>query len=157
MKYLKRIFVCVTIISVASYNIFAQLDKSFTEPREYTIAELKVEGIEFLQPLPILKTTGLKVGQKIKIPGPEISHVITKLWKQDLFSDVKVYASKIEGDEVYLTIYLKERARLNSLTFTGVKKGEEQDLRDVINFNLHMQVNENKKNIARKKIEDYFH
>ncbi|MFO7868611.1 MAG: POTRA domain-containing protein [Bacteroidales bacterium] len=152
---IKKISVLLLIVCIAVINSYAQKNDPFLTPQEYTIAEIKVEGIEYLQPLPIIKTTGLQVGQTITIPGPEISNIITTLWKQDLFADVKIYASKIEGDDIYLTIFLQERARLNSVSISGVKKSEESDIRDLIDFNLHMQVNENKKNIAKKKIVDY--
>ena len=135
---------------------FSQTKNNFTEPKQYTIAEITVEGTKSLQHAPIIQTSGLQIGQTILIQGPKITLVIEKLRQKNLFSDVKVYASKIEGNSIYITIYVQERARLNTLTITGVKKSEQEDIRELINFNLHMQVNENKKNIAYKKIKDYY-
>jgi len=155
MTHLQKI-VTFILCSIVFTHAFSQTKHVFNEPKQYTIAGITVEGAKNLQHAPIIQTAGLQVGQKILIPGPQITLVIDKLWQQDLFSDVKVYASKIEGDAIYLTIFVQERARLNTLEITGVKKSEQEDIRELINFNLHMQVNENKKNIALKKIKDFY-
>ena len=34
--------------------------------------------------------SGLKVGQKIKVPGTEITNSVKRFWKQSLFSSVKI-------------------------------------------------------------------
>jgi len=155
MIRIKRIITLLVSIFIFS-NIFSQDLLNNLAPQKYTIADIKIEGIKYLQVDPIIKVTGLKVGEKITVPGPDITAVIDKLWKQGLFADVKISASKIEGDNIYLTILLEERARLNSLTINGVKKSADEDIRSLINFQTHMQITENKKNIAKKKILDYY-
>ncbi len=136
-------------------SIFAA-QAQITTPKKYTIKEIKVEGVKYLQHPPIVKVSGLSAGQTITVPGPDITNAMEKLWQQGLFSDVKIIASKIEGNNIYLTFYLKELARLNSLTIKGAKKSEEEDIREMIDFQTHVQLTENKKNIAVKKIRDYF-
>ena len=51
---------------------------------------------------------GLRKGQKIQIPGEEISYVISKLWKLDLFSDINFYVKSVKGDKIELEIEIEE-------------------------------------------------
>jgi len=107
---------------------------SYSNPQEYTVAEINVSGSEFLDKIALISISGLKVGDKIKIPGDQITLAIKKLWKQGLIGDIKVYASKVEGTNVYLTIELTERPRLSRFNFNGVTKSQESDLRENINL-----------------------
>src|SRR5690606_42014434 len=45
----------------------------YANPKEYEIAEIKVQGVEFLDHNALISLTGLKVGDRIKIPGDDIS------------------------------------------------------------------------------------
>ncbi|MBR5434331.1 MAG: outer membrane protein assembly factor BamA [Bacteroidales bacterium] len=139
------LFAFVATISVAQNNV-----------KKYTIAGIEVEGTKYFQAPPIIRTTGLYVGQQISVPGPEITYAIEKLWEQGMFADAKILASKIEGDNIYLTISIKERARLNSASIEGVKKSEKNDIKDLLDFKTHMQITENQKDMAQKKIKNYY-
>lgn len=132
---------------------------SWAQPivNKYTIAGIEVEGAKTLQAPPIIRTTGLFVGQEISVPGPEITAAIEKLWEQGLFADAKILASKYEGNNIYLTIVIKERSRLNSLSLVGIKKSEQNDIKEFLDFKTHMQITENQKDVAQKKIRDYYY
>src|SRR5690606_24199061 len=56
----------------------------YGSPKEYEIAEIKVQGVEFLDHNALISLTGLKVGDRIKIPGDAISSAIKKLWQQGI-------------------------------------------------------------------------
>ena len=148
---MKKILILLTICFSLLTNV------SFSQGvRKYTIAEISVEGAKALQIPPIIRTTGLYVGQVISVPGPEITAAIEKLWEQGMFADAKILASKIEGDQIYLTVVIKERARLHAASIVGVKKSEQNDIKDLIDFKTHMQITENQKDMATKKIRDYY-
>ena len=129
---------------------------TFAQVKKYTIAGIEVEGTKYLQAPPIIRTTGLYVGQEISVPGPEITAAIEKLWEQGMFADAKISASKIEGDNIYLTISIIERARLNTVSIIGVKKSQQNDIKDLLDLKTHMQITENQKDMAIKKIRDYY-
>ena len=82
-------------------------------PREYEIMEVTVSGVEFLQPAVLVSISGFKVGNRIRIPGDDITWAVNKFWDQGLFADVKITATKIEGSKIWLEIYLKEQPRLS--------------------------------------------
>ncbi len=107
---------------------------NYSNPQEYEIAEIKVEGSKFLEEIALISISGLQVGDKIKIPGDKISSAIKKLWKQGLIGDIKIFASKVEGNKVYLTISLTERPRLSRFRFNGVSKSQETEIKDQINL-----------------------
>ena len=54
------------------------------------------------------------------------------LWKQKLFTDVKIVLKKVIGDVVFLEIRLEERARLSRYTYTGIKKVNHEDLNEIL-------------------------
>lgn len=103
---------------------------NYSSPKEYEIAGIEVQGVEFLDNNALISLSGLKVGDKIKIPGDEISTAITKLWKQGIIGDINIKASKIEGSQIYLTIELTERPRLTRYLFNGLNKTQESEVED---------------------------
>ncbi|MFN8282927.1 MAG: POTRA domain-containing protein [Chitinophagales bacterium] len=113
---------------IADSTRLANADPTFKEPKKYNIAALEITGTNFLDKNIIRSLTGLKVGEKITVPGDEITKCIKSLWKQGLFGDVKIIANKFEGDNVYLTVDVLERPRLSTITLKGLKKSETEDL-----------------------------
>ncbi|WP_245907041.1 BamA/OMP85 family outer membrane protein [Reichenbachiella versicolor] len=110
----------------------ANISLSYSSPKEYTIAQIDVEGAEFLDAVALKSISGLKVGDKIKVPGDEISNALKKLWKQGLIGNIEILANKVEGESIYLTIALQERPRLSRFEFSGISKSQESDLKEDI-------------------------
>jgi outer membrane protein insertion porin family len=141
---MKKIILLVVFSLVLSLEMSAQIglglrnrstranEVDYNKPKEYTIAQVTVTGAEHLDRDALISMSGLKVGDKIKVPGEDISNVIKKLYKQGIVSDVSVSASKFDGDNIYLNINLKERARLSRYVFEGIKKGQQETLSDKI-------------------------
>jgi outer membrane protein insertion porin family len=107
---------------------------NYANPTEYTIAGIEVSGINVLDKNAMISISGLKVGDKIKIPGDAISGAIRKIWKYGLVGDVSIEVSRIEGSNVYLNIALAERARLMAFYFTGINKTQESGLKEDLNL-----------------------
>ncbi|HTB30971.1 MAG TPA: POTRA domain-containing protein, partial [Bacteroidia bacterium] len=119
-----------------SINAKLRADSSkldLSAPKEYEIgAEPKVVGAQHMDVSVLLLISGLVKGDKITVPGSKITDAIKNIWKQGLFEDVQVYAEKIEGKKIYLTISVVEKPRLSKFTFIGLKKGEANKLRDEV-------------------------
>ncbi len=147
---------------VFSLNGFSQVvslsgfEVDYTYPVEYEIGGIAVSGVKYLDPDIIISLTGLKVGDKVKIPGEKFAKAVQKLWKQGLFSDVKIVVSKQVGNTVFLDIQLKERQRLSAFSFDGIRKGEADDLREELKLSRGKQVTENILNNAKNIIRNYF-
>jgi len=158
-----RILLLIGLISLTSHYSLGQVGigdfkPDYRTPREFTIGGITVSGARNFDQQAIILFSGLSVGQKITIPGEEISKAIKNLWKQKLFDNIKVNLSEIRGDQVFLTIQLIERARLSRFKFEGVSKGEAENLREKINLIRGTIVNENlltnTSNIIRKHFQE---
>ena len=129
---------------------------SYSSPRDYTIAGVTIEGAENLDEGAIRLLSGLNIGSEISVPGEETSEALRKLWKQDLFSDVQILADRIEGDQIYLIIKIKERPRLSRFGFSGVSKSEADDIRERINLYKEKIVTENLMISTKQKVYKYY-
>jgi len=128
----------------------------YSSPVEYEIGGITVSGVQFLDNTVLITLSGLTVGDKIKVPGEDINKAIESLWKQGLFEDIKISATKIQGNLIFLDIYLKERPRLSKFSFTGVKKSEADKLRDELKLTRGDVVTENVINNIKNKTKDFF-
>lgn len=133
-----------------------QFEVDYTYPVEYEIGGIDVEGAKHLDPDIIINLTGLSVGDKVMVPGEKFAKAVEKLWKQGLFSDVKIVVTRQEGKVIFLEIQLKERQRLSAFSFEGIKKGEADDLREKLKLSRGKQVTENVIINAKRIIKDYF-
>ncbi len=125
-------------------------------PRNYEIADINVVGIENYDPKILVNLSGLRVGQKVNIPGDEISEAICKYWEHGLFSDVKILASKVEGGKVWLEIKLRERPRLSDINYYGLKKSEIETVSEKVAMMKGNQVTPFLITRSEKYITDYF-
>ena len=52
----------------------------------------------------------VQVGDVIKVPGDKVSAAVENLWKQGMFEDVQVRVSRIQGNIIFLKIFIDQRA-----------------------------------------------
>ncbi|MCC7378269.1 MAG: outer membrane protein assembly factor, partial [Chitinophagaceae bacterium] len=127
-------------------------------PKEYTIADITVTGTKAFDANLIISISGLAVGDKVIIPGTDVfSKAITKLWRQNLISDVEISFTKLEGTNLYVQIDVKERPRLASYKFVGIKKGEKDDLEPKMALTKDRVVTENMKLSAIEVIRKFYY
>lgn len=159
---LKKLFFIACGMFVA---VFAQAQNtdsipvfSYAEPKDYEIGGITITGASYSDDNAIIGVSGLKVGDKVRLPGPAIQKAIKALWKLRLFTDVQVYKERIIGDVVFLTIAVQERPRLSGHTFDGAKKGVHDDLNEKLDRFLLKGgiVTENTKVNAAEAIEGYY-
>ena len=99
-------------------------DNAYDKGKFYELGEITVTGVKSFSPQTVVAYAGLKKGQRIQIPGEEISTTINKLWKLELFSDIEFFITKIEGEVVDLELYIQELPTLSEYTIKGIKKGK---------------------------------
>ncbi len=129
---------------------------SYKAPQEYIIGGVTVSGTEHFDHNTIILISGLTVGETIKIPGDKITKAIEKLWEQKLFGDVKIYANRIEGKSIFLEIAVTEMPRLSKFKFRGLKKGQEEDIREEIQLIRGKVVTKNVLMRTENTIKNYF-
>ena len=115
------LILCVVLFGLKQAN--AQ-ENAYDKGKFYELGEITVTGVKSFSPQTVVAYTGLKKGQRIQIPGEEISTTINKLWKLELFSDIEFFITKIEVEVVDLELYIQELPTLSEYTIKGIKKGK---------------------------------
>ncbi|OFY35534.1 MAG: outer membrane protein assembly factor BamA [Bacteroidetes bacterium GWF2_38_335] len=145
------------------YNLNAQITFNsnldaidYSTPKEYEIGGITVSGVNYLDQNVLIHLSGLSVGDRIVIPGIDLTDAIKNLWKQELFSNIEISATKITGDVIFLDIKLEERPRLSKFTFSGIKRSEADDLREEIKFMKAKPITENVLINAKNTIKEYY-
>ena len=111
-----------------SIGVFAQDIEYGLSSKTYEIAGIEVEGADNYEDFVLIGFSGLAVGDKVDVPGPQITKAIKRFWKQGLFSNVKIKAKKIEGNKIWLVIELAQRPRISEVKYEGLKKSEREDV-----------------------------
>ncbi|HPD24722.1 MAG: POTRA domain-containing protein [Bacteroidales bacterium] len=157
---LKLLFIVAGLYSLSAFSqeiITTNIPNiDYAQPKEYELGGVTISGVQYLDQDVLLYLTGLEIGQKIMIPGEQITKVIKKLYEQGLFSEIKITLTNVINNRAFIDIYLQERPRLSSFSFTGIKKSEADDIRDLIKLIKGVQVTDNTIISAENKIIDYF-
>jgi outer membrane protein insertion porin family len=111
-----------------------QIAIDYSAPRKFTIAAINIIGSENIDKNVIIAYSGLVIGKEVFIPSDNITNAITNLWKQKLFSDIKIEIDKIEGSFVTLNIVVKTRPRLSRYSFKGLTKNETEKVKEKISL-----------------------
>ena len=105
------------------YSNFAQTN-GFVKGKSYIIDTIKVKGLKSFNAQTVISYSGLRKGQKISVPGEEVSEIINKLWGLELFSDINFYVTKVKGGAIDLEIEIEELPTLTEVKVKGLKKGK---------------------------------
>ncbi|WP_417361799.1 outer membrane protein assembly factor BamA [Galbibacter sp.] len=122
-RYLGILLLLLTYTEYASAQ-----DTTFDKGEEYILGGIEVTGVKSYNDQSVISYTGWRIGQKITVPGEEISDVISKLWGLNFFSDINIYKTKIVGDKIYLEINVVELPTLADVKVTGIKERKVEDL-----------------------------
>ena len=131
---------------------------SLTSNKKYTIAEITVSGVENYgyENYTLIGVSGLSVGQKVSIPGEEITNAVNIFWKYGLFSDVAIVRTNQTKDSVWLNISLKPTPTISEIRYTGVKKAEREDLEEQLGLPIGTQITPDIINRVNLRIKGYF-
>ena len=96
------------------------------------------------------------MGSEVKIPGDAITKAIKRLYGQGLFSDVSIAVDRYEGNKVFLILKMAERHKLSKINYIGLKKSEENKIKEKINPLPGTQVTDNMIANLERIVEKYF-
>jgi outer membrane protein insertion porin family len=105
------------------YSNYAQTE-GFIKGRTYVVDSIKVSGLKSFNAQTVISYSGLRKGQKISVPGEQVSEIINKLWGLELFSDINFYVTKVNGEKIDLEIEIEELPTLTDVKVNGLKKGK---------------------------------
>jgi len=126
-------------------------------PKDYTISGITLTGAHYLDTAIVLSIANIQVGDKVLIPGGDLfSKAIQNLWRQKLFSDIQIFITKVEGDNIWIEISVTERPRLGNFKIEGARKSEEDDLQGKIGLVKQTIITENMRRRAVEVITKYY-
>lgn len=73
------------------------------------------------------------MGDRIAIPGRQVSDAIKKLWNQGIIADVQFWLTKTEGDRAFIEVRITERLRILRYRVSGVGSGQASELEEQLN------------------------
>ena len=121
--------IMVMFFCIYSINVFSQVE-GFVSGKEYILDSISIKGLKNFNNQTVISYSGLKLGQKIFLPGEETGLIIRKLWKLELFSDINFYATKVDGNKISIEIEIKELPTLSNVKVQGIKKNKIQSIKD---------------------------
>jgi outer membrane protein insertion porin family len=97
--------------------------QDFVKGKMYVLDSINVSGLKTFNAQTVISYSGLRKGQKIAVPGEEVSAVINKLWGLDLFSDINFFVTKVQNNKISIEIEIEELPTLSEVKIVGLKKG----------------------------------
>ena len=158
LKNILLLLLSATVIGAAAQKrviVKPQINYS-GEPAMYILGGLTVDNVEPYDNDLLRSISELTVGQKISVPGIEITEVINRYWNQGLFSNVKLLADSIVDDKIYLHVVLTPQPRISSISYSGVKKSEREDIEERLGLQVGSQITPDMVNRAEIIIKRYF-
>ena len=150
-------FSTIAVLSLLTLGSIQAQTLDLAIPQDYRIAGLTVMGAEYTDVQAIKLFTGLKVGEEIRIPGDRIARAIHNLWDQRLFDDVSVEVAERREQDVYLVVRVLEIPRLSHYGFDGVKRSEQETLRDKLDIVRGQVVNNHLRATTRRILLDHYY
>ncbi|MDY6250456.1 MAG: POTRA domain-containing protein [Bacteroidaceae bacterium] len=166
-RYIKKIhhWLAVAAIMLACLPVAAQNEEpapteqfAYTnKAAKYVLGGINIDGIAGYDEEFLLNISNLVIGNVYEVPGVEISEAIRNYWRRGLCSNVEVWSDSIIGNTIYLHFRLTSQPQISSITYTGVKKSEREDIEARLG-NLHVgnQITPDIVDRAERIIKRYF-
>ena len=143
--------------SVAQINVKLMGIFNQKSPLKYKIRSIKVFGNQNFDENLLLSLSTLNIGDEVSIPGGDnFAKAIHKLMDQNYFSDVSVYLTDVQDNQLDVEINVVERPRLSKFNFIGIKKSDNEELSGKTGLLPNRVVTENMKITAVEGIKKYF-
>jgi outer membrane protein insertion porin family len=128
----------------------------YSSPKKYELGGVSISGVKHLENNVLVQISGLHIGSKIEVPGEKVTKAIQKLYKQGLFSDIQITASKLIGEKIYLNIHMQERPRLSGVNYNGTSKSETTKIKDKLKLMKGIQVTDYLVDNTQRIVQGYY-
>jgi len=159
MKIRTHITAIISLVAInaAGQEKIVNPDISYTgTPRQCVIGGIAVSGVEGYEDYVLTNLSGLNIGQRVEVPGQEITDAVKRYWKHGLFSDVSVTADSIVDNKIYLRFHLGLRPRVSTINYSGLKKSEREDMEAKLGIMKGSQITPNMIDRAKILAKKYF-
>ena len=156
-----KIFIAIlalfATLHAAAQDVIVHPDITYAgTPRTLTIGGFNVSGMDGYEDYMLTGISGLSVGQRITVPGSEITDAVKRYWSHGLFSNVQISADSIVGDKIWLHIALSPRPRVSQINYYGLKKSEREDMEKKLGILKGGQITPNMIDRAKILAKKYF-
>ncbi len=128
----------------------------YTIPKTYFIGGITVSGTNFVDQSIVIMLSGLSIGDQVEVPGLQITDAVRRLWGQGMFEEISITVQRVQGNIIFLDIYLTEKPKLSKFSLKGVKKNEADKIRDEIKLKTGDPVTDHTILRSKQHIIKYF-
>ena len=125
-------------------------------PRVYEIAGIQVTGAPNYDDETVLGYAGLKVGDRLAIPGDDLTAAVKRLMRHGLFAQTQVKVLKTAGDKAWLELALRTQPRISKVNYIGMKKADRDDIQEKLQLMKGNQITQNIVNRAEAIIRQHY-
>ncbi|UPT68155.1 MAG: hypothetical protein M0D57_05730 [Sphingobacteriales bacterium JAD_PAG50586_3] len=105
------------------------LKPNYINPTQYEVGGIDFVGLKRHKKDVLLSIIGLRVGDKVEVPSEKLADIIDYLWKQNLFSDIKLNVDSIVEGKIYLAFQVEEIAyQAGPVKLNGISRAEANKL-----------------------------
>ena len=163
-----KILLLLTFLAILPFNSFKSAAQAPSDtvynptvlynimPKTYEIAGIEIEGAPNYEDYLILGYAGIKVGDRLTIPGDDITNAVKRLMRQTLFAQARIELTKTVGNKAWLKIVLRTQPRISKVNYIGTKKGEAKDLQERLQLMKGNQITQNIVNRAEAIVKKYY-
>lgn len=155
------------VIAIASPAVKAQQDSTLQKPSapfqvDYLrpvsrrIADIKILGGEGYASSVLISLSGLNVGDVVEVPGIAFSDAVRRFMRNGYFDNAQVVIAKEQGSDIWVEIRLKQRPKISSINYVGVKQSERKELEQRTGLRAEMQLTPNIVDRTKQIIKKYF-
>ncbi|WP_299281437.1 POTRA domain-containing protein [uncultured Porphyromonas sp.] len=164
-RYYNILFALIALLTVTSVSAQVATTPAdtvyapaidYARPVTKTIAGVTITGTQGYDQEVLLGYTGLKVGERIEIPGAATTAVVQQFTRNGTFANARVLVTKYVGDKVWLEVQLEQHPRIASVTFHNIKKSEREDLETKTGLRESMQLSPNVLDRTEQLIQKYY-
>ena len=165
MRYRLTILTALVVLASSMINMSGQTpnDTIYNPPilysgmpKTYEIAGVRVEGAPNYEDDIILGYAGLKIGDRMAIPGEEVTQIVKRLMRQGLFAQVQFVVDKTSNNKAWITLKLRTQPRISKVNYNGMKKGEREDIQERLQLLKGNQITQNIINRAEMIVKKYY-
>ena len=124
--------------------------------RTFILKDVQLTGDTKFSKNQILRFAGFSLGDEIEIPGTKINNAVKKLWRSKMFSDINVYVSSVQGNEVILELNLLGLPELEAINISGIKKSQRDEVIKKNKLDPGVKITNNLLNQTRNNIKEYY-
>ncbi|MEL7532406.1 MAG: POTRA domain-containing protein [Bacteroidota bacterium] len=145
----------IWLLLLASSTSYVFAQDSIPESVTRYVKYIKVTGTDFSEQQAIRNLSGLGRGY-VRVPGPQISDAMKRIWKENIFSDVQISAEALQGDSIYLHIKVEESLRLASYQILNLNKRHTDALKERLALKLGTHFNQSQALSIKRMVRNYF-